>query len=250
MESTKDAPQAGGVKTRSVEYRQGDTVLQGYFACGATGPAARPGVLIAHDWMGVGPYVQGRAEQLARLGYAAFAMDIYGKGVRPADAKEAAALATIYKTDRGLMRERVKAGLEALRGQEGVDPRRIAVIGYCFGGTAALELARSGADILGVVTFHGGLDTPNPEDGKNIRGKVLALHGADDPFVPPEQVAAFEAEMRAAKLDWQLVKYSNAVHSFTNPGAGNDNSTGSAYNADADRRSWESMKSFFNEIFA
>lgn len=238
------------VNARIVEYRQGNTVLEGFLAYDTAGPSRKPGVLIVHEWTGVGPFVKERAEQLARLGYVAFAADIYGKGVRPSSPKDAAATAAIYKNDRALFRQRVKAGLEELRRQEGVDPGRTAAIGYCFGGTAVLELARSGADMKGVVSFHGGLDTPNPQDAKNIRAKVLVLHGADDPFVPPEQVKAFEDEMRAGNVDWQLVKYSKAVHSFTNPDAGNDNSRGAAYNADADRRSWENMKLFFKEIFS
>jgi dienelactone hydrolase len=237
------------VKTRTIEYRQGDTVLEGFLAYDTAGPSRKPGVLIVHEWTGLGRYAKSRAEQLARLGYVAFAADIYGKGVRPNNPQEAAATAAIYKNNRGLFRARVKAGLEELRRQEGVDPGRVAAIGYCFGGTAVLELARSGADVEGIVSFHGGLDTPTPQDAKNIRARVLALHGADDPFVPSEQVKMFEDEMRGGNVDWQLVKYSKAVHSFTNPDAGNDNSKGAAYNADADRRSWEEMKSFFKEIF-
>lgn len=237
------------VKTRTIEYQQGNTVLEGFLAYDTAGPSRKPGVLIVHEWTGAGRYVKNRAEQLARLGYVAFAADIYGKGVRPNNPKEAAATAAIYKNNRNFFRERVKAGLEELRRQEGVDQGRIAAIGYCFGGTAVLELARSGADVKGVVSFHGGLDTPNSQDAKNIRSKVLVLHGADDPFVPAEQVKAFEDEMRGGNVDWQLVKYSKAVHSFTNLDAGNDNSKGAAYNADADRRSWEEMKSFFKEIF-
>lgn len=237
------------VKTRTIEYRQGDTVLEGYLAYNTSGPARKPGVLIVHEWTGLGPYVKNRAEQLARLGYVAFAADIYGKGVRPNNPKDAGATAAIYKNDRALLRERVKAGLEELHRQEGIDPGRIAAIGYCFGGTTVLELARSGADVKGVVSFHGGLDTPSPQDAKNIRAKVLVLHGADDPNVPAEQVKAFEDEMRGGNVDWQLVKYSKAVHSFTNPDAGIDNSKGAAFNAEADYRSWEAMKSFFMEIF-
>lgn len=241
--------QAGAeVVTQAVEYQQGNTVLEGFVAYDTHGPAKRPGVLIVHEWTGLGPYVKGRAERLARLGYVAFAADIYGKGVRPGNPKDAAATAAIYKNDRGLFRARVNAALEQLRRQKGVDPTRLAAIGYCFGGTAVLELARSGANIKGVVSFHGGLDTPTPDDARNIRTQVLALHGADDPFVPAEQVKAFEDEMRAGNVDWQLVKYSKAVHSFTNPDAGNDNSKGAAYNAEADRRSWEEMKSFFKDI--
>ena len=237
------------MKTATIEYRQGDTVLEGFLACDTPGPALRPGVLVIHEWMGLGPNDKRRAEQLAQLGYVAFAADIFGKGVRPDNPKDAGAMVARYRSDRGLLRERVKAGLEELRRQEGVGPGRIAAIGYCFGGTAVLELACSGADLKGIVSFHGGLDSPGPQEVKNIRAKVLALHGADDPIVPARQVQVFEDEMRGGNIDWQLVKYSNAVHAFTNPSAGNDKSTGVAYNADADRRSWEAMKSFFKEIF-
>ena len=237
------------VVTRPVEYRQGDAVLEGFLAYDTAGPQKKPGVLIVHEWTGLGPYVKKRAELLARLGYVAFAADIYGKGVRPGNPKEAGATAAIYKQDRALLRERVKAGLNELHRQERTDPNRLAAIGYCFGGTTVLELARAGSDVKGVVSFHGGLDTPTPLDAKGIRTKVLVLHGADDPFVPPEQVKAFEDEMRGGNVDWQLVKYAKAVHSFTNPDAGNDNSKGAAYNAAADRRSWEAMKVFFAEIF-
>jgi dienelactone hydrolase len=242
-------PALAAVQTRSVEYRQGDTVLEGYLAFDASSTAKRPGVLVVHEWTGINPYTRRRVEQLAGLGYVAFAADIYGKGVRPATREEAAATAGKYKADRALLRARVQAALAELRRQPNVDPAKVAAIGYCFGGTTVLELARSGADVLGVVSFHGGLDTPTPSDAKKIRAKVLALHGADDPNVPPAQVQAFEDEMRGGKVDWQLVKYSGAVHSFTNPDAGNDNSKGAAYNAAADRRSWEAMKAFFAEIF-
>ncbi len=142
------------------------------------------------------------------------------------------------------------AGLATLKAQPGVTGDKIAAIGYCFGGTAVLELARSGADIAGVVSFHGGLDTPTSQDAKNIRAKVLALHGADDPYVPADQVAAFENEMRQAGVDWQLIVYGGAVHGFTNPANGTDNSKGAAYNALADARSWVAMQQFFNELFA
>ena len=140
------------------------------------------------------------------------------------------------------------AGFDELARQTNVDAGRIAAIGYCFGGTTAIELARAGADVVAIVSFHGGLDSPTPADGKNIKGKVLALHGADDPFVPAADLAAFEQEMRSNGVDWQLVKYGGAVHSFTNPAAGNDNSKGNAYNASADKRSWKAMEDFFAEV--
>ncbi len=237
------------VKTRVIEYKQGDTVLEGYLAWDDTHHAKRPGILVVHEWTGLGPYVKKRAEMLAKLGYVAFAADIYGKGIRPATPAEAARVATIYKDDRPLMRARVKAGLDTLKAQKYVDLSRLAAIGYCFGGTTVLELARDGADVIGTVSFHGGLSTPTPRDAKNIKGKVLALHGADDPFVKPDEVAAFEDEMRKGGVDWQLNSYGGAVHSFTNREAGNDNSKGAAYNEKADKRSWEAMKVFFAEIF-
>jgi len=237
------------VQTRTVEYRQGETILEGYLAVDTSTPAKKPGILVVHEWTGINPYTRKRVEQLAALGFVAFAADVYGKGIRPASREEAAATAGRYKADRPLLRARVQAALAELRRQPGVDPAKVAAIGYCFGGTAVLELARSGANLLGVVSFHGGLDTPNPGDAKQIKSKVLVLHGADDPNVPDAQVRAFEEEMRTAKVDWQLVKYSGAVHRFTNPDAGNDNSKGAAYNAAADRRSWTAMRAFFDELF-
>jgi dienelactone hydrolase len=237
------------LKTRTVEYRDGEQVLEGYLAYDEAKPGKRPAVLIVHDWKGVGPYVKRRADQLAKLGYLAFAVDVYGKGVRPQTAEAAGAQAGIYKRDRALLRSRLLAGYRAMLASPQADATRTAAIGYCFGGTGVLELARSGADVQGVVSFHGGLDSPAPADGKNIKAKVLILHGAEDPFVPAKDVDAFLAEMRAANVDWQMISYSGAVHSFTNPEAGNDASTGAAYHASADRRSWGAMRQFLDELF-
>jgi len=239
------------IRTELIEYKQGDVTLEGYLAYDDTVKGVRPGVLVVHEWWGINDYVKRRTEQLAQFGYIAFAADIYGKGNRATTQQEAMALAGKFRSgnDRNLLRARVNAGLEVLKRKSQVDPKRIAAIGYCFGGTTVLELARSGADIAGVVCFHGGLDTPNPDDAKNIKAKVVVLAGADDPVVKPEQVVAFEDEMDRAGVDWYMVSYGHAVHGFTNPDNGNDNARGAAYNEKADRRSWQAMKDFFDEIF-
>lgn len=239
----------GEIRTETVEYKQGDQALEGYLAYDASSTGKRPGVLIVHQWKGITDYEKQRAEMLARLGYVAFVADIYGKGIRPKDTQSAGAQAGKYKKDRALLRERARAGLETLKKHSLVDASRVGAIGYCFGGTTVIELARSGADVRGVVSFHGGLDSPSPEHGKNIKGSVLALHGADDPFVPAKDLAAFEEEMRQNKVDWQLIKYGGAVHSFTEVNAGSNNIAGAAYNEKADHRSWADMQLFFKELF-
>jgi dienelactone hydrolase len=232
----------------TIEYKDGDVVCEGYLAKPAGVAGKRPGVLVVHEWMGLGDFAKGKADALAALGYVAFAADVYGKGVRPKDTKEAGAQAGKWKGDRPAFRKRVRAALDAMLADPNVDASHVAAIGFCFGGTGVLELGRSGAPVHGIVTFHGGLDSPTSDDGKNVRGKVLVLHGADDTNVPPPQVAAFVDEMRKGKVDWQMVQYGNAVHSFTNPAAGNDNAKGAAYNEAADRRSWQAMKDFFAEV--
>ncbi len=237
------------IHMETIEYKIGDSVFEGYLAYDASIKDKHPGVLIVHEWWGITPYIQKRAEQLARLDYVAFAVDIYGKGIRANTPEEAQAVVKQFYGDRKLLRQRAAAGLDILRKNSLVDPKRIAAIGYCFGGMTALELARSGADIAGVVSFHGGLSTPNTDDAKNIKAKILVLTGGDDPNVPATQVTAFEDEMRKANIDWQLVSYGGAVHSFTNPASGNDPAKGVAYNEKADKRSWDAMKTFFSEIF-
>ena len=239
----------GAIRTEVVDYKHGDTVLEGYLAYDDSLQGKRPGVIVVHEWWGINNYVRMRTEQLAKLGYIAFAVDMYGKGVRAKDAKEAGSLSGTYTSDRALMRSRANAGFEVLKNHSLTDVNRIAAIGYCFGGTTVLEMARSGAQLVGVVSFHGGLGTPDPGHAKNIKGKVLALHGGDDPFVPSNEVLAFQDEMRKAGVDWYFVSYGGAVHSFTNPDSGNDPSRGAAYNERANKRSWEAMRLFFAEIF-
>lgn len=237
------------IRTETVDYRQGNTVLQGYLAYDAKLAAKRPGIVVVHDWMGLNDFAKKRAEALAAMGYTAFAADIYGKGVRPKDNAEAGQQAGKYKSDRKLLRSRVQAAYQQLIKHKTVDPQKTAAMGFCFGGTTALELARDGAPLTGVVSFHGGLDTPTPADAKNIKGQLLILHGADDPMVPPKEVAAFEKEMKDAKVKYQFISYPGAVHAFTNPNAGSDPSKGAAYNADADVKSNEEMKKFLTSIF-
>ena len=237
------------IVTQPVEYKQGDTTLEGYLAYDDSISGKRPGVLIAHQWTGLTDYEKMRARMLAELGYVAFAVDIYGKGIHPKPPRESGELVAKYKGDRALLRARMKAGLDELLKNPNVDPKRVGAIGYCFGGSAVLELARSSADIAGVVSFHGGLDNPNPDDAKNIRCAVLALSGGNDPNVPPAQVDAFLKEMQACPTQWDFVAYGHAVHSFTQKDAGDDPSKGAAYNAHADRESWEAMKNFFANAF-
>ena len=238
------------VRDKLVEYKDGDTVLEGYLAYDDAAKGKRPGVLVVHAWKGLDDNARKRADMLAGLGYVAFAADIYGKGVRPKDNTEAGQLAGKYKADRALLRSRVNAGYGELLKQANVDVTRTAAIGYCFGGTTVIELARSGSPVGGVVSFHGGLDSPTPADGKNIKAKVLALAGAADPNQKPDDLAGFKKELADAKVDWQFTEYGGAVHCFTDATAGNDPSKGCAYDERADARSWTAMRSFFDEIFA
>ena len=237
------------LKTQTIEYKDGDTILEGYLSYAEGVQGKRPGVLVVHEWTGLGDYAKKRADDLARLGYVAFAADIYGKGVRPTNPKDAGTEAGKYKSNRALMRSRVNAGFNILNTNEMTDQTKTAAMGYCFGGTTVLELARSGAPLNGFVSFHGGLDSPVPEDGKNIKGKVLILHGADDPTISEKDMMAFQSEMKTNKVSWEMISYGGAVHAFTNPASGNDNSKGAAYNENADKKSFVDMKEFFNEIF-
>ena len=240
-------PAFAEVKTQLVEYKDGSTTLEGYLAYDDSIQGKRPGILVVHEWNGVGKYVQGRAEQLAKLGYLAFAADIYGKGVRPDTMEACQVVSGKYRNDRGLMRARAQLALDQLKKNDLVDASRLAAIGYCFGGTTVLELARSGADVKGVVSFHGGLDTPNPADAKNIKAKVLVCQGGADSFTLTA-IPAFEKEMKDAKVDYKLIKYKGAKHGFTNP-AYTDPNQGICYNAKADKDSWKAMQEFFKGIF-
>ncbi len=242
------APLTAAIVEKPLEYKSGELVCEGWQAYDDAVTGKRPGVLVVHQWTGISDHEKEAARKLAALGYNVLVADIYGKGIRPqppAAGKEAGK----YKADRPLLRARVNAALDVLSHDARTDASKLAATGYCFGGTTVIELARSGAAVKGVVSFHGGLDSPNPADGKNIKGKVLALHGFDDPYVPAKDVAAFEAEMKAGNVQYVLIKYVGAVHSFTHKAAGNDNSKGAAYNATADRDSWLEMEKFLKQLF-
>jgi dienelactone hydrolase len=235
------------VKVDTIDYKQGDTTLEGWLVYEDGQKGKRPGILVFPAWMGPTADEKGRAEMLAKLGYVAFVADVYGKGVRPTDVKGAVAESSKYMKDRALLRDRAIAAYEVLRKNAMVNPRKIAAIGYCFGGAGALDLARSGAPIVDTVTFHGDLTSPTPQDDNNIKGRVLVLHGASDPIVGPKDQDMFKKEMTDARVDWEMILYSGAVHSFTQKSAGNDPSKGAAYNANADQRSWDAMRQLFKE---
>jgi dienelactone hydrolase len=235
------------VKGQMIEYKQDGVTMEGYLAYDDTITGKRPGILVVHEWKGLNDFAKKRADMLAQLGYVAFAADIYGKGVRPSTNEAAGAEAGKYKNNRPLLRQRVLAALDVLKNQPNVDSNKLGAIGFCFGGTTVLELARSGADVKGIVSFHGGLSSPTPQDAKNIKAKILVLHGGADPFESPEEVAGFKKEMEDAKVDYQFVVYPGAMHGFTNPA--NDGSLkGALYNAEADQKSWAAMKNFFSQI--
>lgn len=236
------------IVTKTIEYESADATCEGWHAYDDSVEGTRPSVLIVHQWTGLTDYEKMRAEMLAKLGYNVFALDIYGKGIRP-QPPEAGEMAGKYKGDRDLYRERLTDGLAVLKGLPQTDTDKLAAIGYCFGGTGVLELARSGAEIDGVVSFHGGLGTPTPEDAKDIVCEVVALHGAVDPYVPVDEVHDFHSEMLDANVAYTFTAYPDAVHAFTQKFAGDDPSKGAAYNAEADARSWEAMKNFFVRIF-
>lgn len=230
----------------TLTYADDDTTLEGYLARADDDNA--PLVLIVHQWKGLGAYEKQRADMLAAAGYNAFAIDMYGKGIRPASTEEAAAESATYKNDPALARKRLNAALDYARTLTGVDDSRIAIIGYCFGGTMALELARSGADINAAISFHGGLATKAaPSAPGSIKAAIEIHHGADDPYVPAAEVTAFITEMNTAKADWVMAQYAGAVHSFTEKAAGDDPSKGAAYNEKADTRSWSAALDFLGE---
>jgi dienelactone hydrolase len=244
---TLAVPVQAKIVSQPVEYTNEGTALEGYLAYDDAVAEKRPGVLVVHEWWGLNDYVKMRIHKLAELGYVAFALDMYGKGIFTSDPKQASELAG-HLRGTPLLRQRARAGLEILKQNERVDPTKIAAIGYCFGGTTVLELAYSGADIAGVVSFHGGLTLPKP--GDTIKAKILVLHGADDGFASTQTINDFQDAMRKSGADWQMIFYGGAVHSFTNPAADQFGIKGVAYNKKADERSWKHMQMFLQEIFS
>jgi dienelactone hydrolase len=236
------------IVSNTVNYMDGDTLLEAFFAYDDAIDGRRPAVLINHAWGGRDEFVANKAVKLAELGYVGFALDMYGKGVLGSGPEENAKLMQPFVDNRALLQQRISAALSAVKLLPWVDDKKCAAIGFCFGGLCVLDLARTGADLKGVVSFHGLLGAPGNTEGMQVRAKILALHGHDDPMAPPEQVLAFEQEMTRAGADWQLHVYGNTMHAFTNPVA-NDPGFGTVYQADADRRSWIAMKNFLEEVF-
>ncbi|HZZ44432.1 MAG TPA: dienelactone hydrolase family protein [Tepidisphaeraceae bacterium] len=239
----------GVVKTEAVDYKDGDTQLQGFMVYDDAITGKRPGVVVYPEWWGLTEYPKHRAEMLAKLGYVAFAADMYGKGLTTEDPKQATEWMTPIKGDRNVMRRRAMLAIDEIKKYDRVDSEKLAAIGYCFGGTCVLELARMGADLKGVVSFHGGLDAPMPAEEGKVKAKVLALTGGADPTEPPDKIEEFAREMSDAKVDWQINVYHDAKHAFTNPKADSFNLPMIGYNKEADVRSWNAMKAFFTELF-
>ena len=236
------------IKEELIEYEHNNTVLEGFLAYDDAKKGTRPAVMISHAWGGRGDFECDKARKLAGLGYAGFALDLFGKGVLGSGPEENQKLMAPFIEDRAMLQSRLTQALATLCEQAVVDKDRVAAIGFCFGGLCVLDLARIGTDIRGVVSFHGLFIPPGNTQGIRIKAKVLALHGNDDPMAPPESVLALEKELTEAGADWQIHVYGNTKHSFTNPDANNPQ-MGTVYNEDADRRSWQTLKNFLEEIF-
>lgn len=237
-----------GIETRQHDYRHGDTALEATIAWDGDVDGPRPGVLVSHAWRGRTEFEDGKARALAELGYVGFALDLYGKGVTGSSIEENRKLIRPFLDDRAMLQSRMQLALDELKALELVDARRAAAIGFCFGGLCVLDLARSGAELAGVASFHGLLQPPGNTDGKRITAKVLAMHGWDDPMAPPDEVLALTRELSAAGADWQLHAYGNTLHAFTNPAA-DDPDSGLRYDPVAERRSWQTLRNFLNELF-
>jgi len=235
---------------KNLEYTNGKTKFIGYLAGADGGAGRRPGIVVFPEAFGLGDHAKKRADRLAKLGYVALAADINGEGAMYNDMAQLGPVIQSLYDDRSEWRSRARAALDALRAQPDVDASRVAAMGYCFGGTTALELARSGAPLAAIATFHAGLIAGLPEDAGRIRAKVLVCHGAEDPLVKQEAIEALMSELRRDKVDWQFIHYGNAAHSFTEPAAEQRKVPGLAYDKKADARSWAAMRQLFDEAFA
>jgi dienelactone hydrolase len=240
-------PVHAGIVAPALPYRAGDQNMVGYLSYDDQLSGPRPGVLVFHEWWGLNRFAKHQADALAAKGYIVLAADMYGNGINTHDAAEAGSLAGAVR-NQALFRSRAEGALEALMRQRGVDPRRIAAVGYCFGGTTVLELAYSGAPVRGVVSVHGGLTAPKPEDLSNIQSAVLVLHGASDPYVKPEEIQAFQQGMEAAGTDWQMVIFGGAQHGFSNPEADSHGMQGMAYDAKTAERAWQAIEDFVARV--
>jgi dienelactone hydrolase len=239
------------VKTREVEYKEGDTSLHGLLAWNDAEKGRRPGVLVVHEWWGLNENTRNQAKRLAQSNYVAFALDMYGNGkvADPTHPKDAQSFMTEAAKDPEVMRARFNAGLDVLKRDPHVDPGKIAAIGYCFGGGVVLNMARAGADLGAVVTFHGALNPATPAPKGTIKPRILVLTGADDPMVTPAVLEDFKKEMDASGARYQVISYPGAKHAFTNPDAGKAGMDALAYNADADKKSWAEMLKLFSSVF-
>jgi dienelactone hydrolase len=247
------SPVAAALVTEDMQYPLGEKVFKGYVAYDDSIEGKRPGILVVHEWWGHNEHARTRAEMLAQLGYVALAVDMYGDGKTADHPDTAGAFAGEVRQDmQGLGKERFLAALEQLKNHPMTDPGKIAAIGFCFGGGTVLHMARYGLDLDGVVSFHGSLSTDTPAQPGQVKARVLVCNGAVDTMVTAEQIAAFEQEMKAAGVDYRLINYEGATHSFTNPAAdalGEKFGMPIAYNAAADQKSWQDMQDFFKEIF-
>ena len=234
------------VKTKTIEYKDGDTTLKGMLAWDDSVSGKRPGVLVVHEWWGLNDYVKGRAEQLAAEGYVAFAPDMYGDDKVTEHAKQAGEWSKQISSNIEAWRARANAGLAVLQAQPEVDAASVAAIGYCFGGSTVMQMAYAGSDVKAVVSFHGSLP-PAGEEVTSIKPRVLIAHGRNDGFIPADRIVAFQAALDRAKADWEMTIYSGARHGFTNPGASKFGLDGLAYNETADKRSWAAMLRLFED---
>jgi len=242
-------PAQAKLVTRTISYQDNGTSLSGYLAYDDAVSGKRPGVLVVHEWWGLNDYARQRAEKLARLGYVAFALDMYGTGKVTDHPKKAGEWSKEISQNTDAWRQRAEAGLNVLKRQPQTDKGRIAAIGYCFGGGTVQQLAYAGVGLKGVVSFHGSLQEPPAGVADKTDTKLLICHGGADPFAPPDKVEAYLKAMAASGLDYQINIYGGAKHSFTNPDAGKHNMAALAYSPSADRRSWQAMQDFFNEVF-